>query len=173
VQNNQPINAAQSEEDSDDDVEIEVDDGDDERLMIDKDKDITQELEGNFFDDVVPDDAYDPSGMEEDGAYAQEFDWQYENVPDGGIQEEHYCYSGAGPSLRHNIANKFSTPLGACGVAGGFTYELIKCITANSNAYGRQEEEKQSFRRISLESHFSGRDVPCLGELSQQRKHKK
>ena len=64
--------------------------------------------------------------MEEDGAYAQELDWQYENVPDGGIQEQYYRYSGAGPSLCHKIANKFSTPLEACGVAGGFMYELIK-----------------------------------------------
>ena len=58
--------------------------------------------------------------MKEEGAYSQELDWQSEHISDGGIQEQYNRYSGAGPSLRHNIANKFSTPLEACGVAGGF-----------------------------------------------------
>ena len=83
--------------------------------------------------------------MEEDGASAQELDWQYENVPDGGIQEQNYQYSGADPSLHHKIANKFSTPLEACGVVGGFMYDLIKCITANSNAYADRKKRNNHF----------------------------
>ncbi len=90
TQNNQPLNAAGSDEYSDNNVDVKIDDGDDEGVMIDQDNDVTQELEGNFFDNFVPDDAYNPSGMEEEGSYSRELDWQYENVPDGGIQKQNY-----------------------------------------------------------------------------------
>ena len=64
-------------------------------------------FKGNFVDGYVLDDAYDPVRMEEDGSYSQELQWKYENVPHGGIQEQYYQYTGAGPSLRHNIATNF------------------------------------------------------------------
>jgi hypothetical protein len=35
------------------------------------------------------------------------------------------------------VDQKFDTLLGACGIAGGFSYELLKRITMNSNAYVR------------------------------------
>ncbi len=83
----------------------------------------------------LPDETYDPTSMEEDGAYPEELHFTYENVPPEGIQDHLYHYQGKGPCLRHNVSNKFQTCLEACGVAGGFTYQLIKRITANSNAY--------------------------------------
>ena len=63
TQNNQPLNAAGSDEYSEDDVDAEIDDGDDEGVMIDQDNDVTQELEGNFFNNFIPDDAYNPGGI--------------------------------------------------------------------------------------------------------------
>ena len=83
----------------------------------------------------LPDESYNPSSMEEDGAYSEELQFTYEDIPPEGIQDHLYHYQGRGPCLRHNVSNKFQTCLEACGVAGGFTYQLIKKITANSNAY--------------------------------------
>lgn len=83
----------------------------------------------------LPDNGYEPTNMEEDGQYNEEFEWRYEDIPSDGIEETLYHYEGRGPALRHNVCNKFTTVLESCGVAGGFTYELIKRITANSNAY--------------------------------------
>jgi hypothetical protein len=74
----------------------------------------------------IHDESYNPAEMEDDGVYPEDFTWSYENVPAGGIQEEYYHYDGPGPSLRHNVSNKFSSVLEACGVAGGLTYQLIK-----------------------------------------------
>jgi hypothetical protein len=34
-----------------------------------------------------------------------------------------------------HVARRLDKLLGACGTGGGFTYNLIKQITANSNAY--------------------------------------
>jgi hypothetical protein len=51
------------------------------------------------------------------------------------MNEHHYHYSGPGPCLQPRIDCKLSTVLQACGIAGGFTLELIKRITANSNEY--------------------------------------
>ena len=83
----------------------------------------------------LPDDNYNPANMEEDGTYPEELHFTYEDIPPEGIQDHLYHYQGRGPCLRHNVSNKFQTCLEACGVAGGFTYQLIKRITANSNAY--------------------------------------
>ena len=44
-------------------------------------------------------------------------------------------YNGPGPCLQKVVDRKFDTFLGACGIAGGFSCELLKCITINSNAY--------------------------------------
>jgi hypothetical protein len=64
----------------------------------------------------VPDDGYNPSGMEEDGVYPEALSWTYGEVPQDGINENYYHYSRR-PSLRHNICNKFETILGSCSVA--------------------------------------------------------
>ena len=91
-----------------------------------------------------PYNGYNPSGMEEDGVYPEALSWTYGEVPQDGINENYYHYSRR-PSLRHNICNKFETILGSCSVAGGFTYELMKRITANSNAYANRHKKENRF----------------------------
>jgi hypothetical protein len=66
-------------------------------------------------------------------------------LPSEGLQEDYYHYNRCGPALCHNLCNKFVTLLEACGVAGGFTYPLIKQITANSNAYANSHKKNNRF----------------------------
>jgi hypothetical protein len=83
----------------------------------------------------IPDDGYDPSYMEKDGMYPKELKFTYKDIPEGGINEEHYLYQGSGPCLCNYVTRRFKTVLQAYGVAGGFSYKHIKWITAHSNAY--------------------------------------
>ena len=46
-----------------------------------------------------PDDSYNPSAMEGNGKYQEEFTWKYKDVPPGGINEQYYNYAGPGPAL--------------------------------------------------------------------------
>ena len=76
--------------------------------------------------------------MEEDGVYLQELNWSYSDVVPGTSDTTYHHYNGAGPCLRKCVDRKFNTLLGGvCGIAGGFSYELVKRITMNSNAYVR------------------------------------
>jgi len=93
----------------------------------------------------VPDEGYNPHSMEEDGTYPEEFTWTYEDPPEDGLNEDLYHYCGSGLCLRHQFSTRFCTVLEACGVAGGFTYELIKRITANSNAYASKNIQGSNF----------------------------
>lgn len=72
------------------------------------------------------DESYNPSEMEAYGVYPEELTWSYDEVPAEGIHENYYCYDSLGPSLWHNVSNKFWAMLEACRVAGGMTYQLIK-----------------------------------------------
>jgi hypothetical protein len=104
--------------------------------------DANEELigESELLEGYSPDSSYNPTSMEEDGLYPNQLQWKYEDLPENGLEEDIYRYEGSGPSLRRNVANKFSSPLQACAVAGGFTYDLIKRITANSNAYASKSK---------------------------------
>jgi hypothetical protein len=93
----------------------------------------------------LPDDTYNPESMEEDGTYPEDFIWTYQDLPPKGINEDRYNYSGPGPCLKPHVSKKFRTVLQACRVAGGFTYELIKHITANSNAYASRNLKGSNF----------------------------
>ena len=54
-------------------------------------------------------------------------------------------YNGHGPCLRPYVSTRFQTVLRACRVADGFTYQLIKCIMANSNAYASKNLRGSNF----------------------------
>ena len=69
--------------------------------------------------------------------YPQNLNWSYSDIVPGTPNMTYQNYNGAGPCLRKFMDWKFDTLLGACGIAGGFSYELLKCITMNSNAYVR------------------------------------
>jgi hypothetical protein len=79
--------------------------------------------------------SYDPASMEDDGVYPQYLNWLYSNVVPGTPNSTYPHYNGKGLCLRRYVGRKFNTLLGACGTAGSFTHELVKCITMNSNAY--------------------------------------
>jgi len=93
----------------------------------------------------LPDDTYNPECMEEDGTCPEVFVQTYQDLPPEGINEDHYNYCGPGPCLKPYVSTKFRTVLQACGVAGGFTYKLIKRITANSNAYASRNLKGSNF----------------------------
>ena len=73
--------------------------------------------------------------MEDDGVYPQELNWSHSDVVPGTPNATYAHYNGKGPCLRRCVDIKFDTVLGACGTAGGFSYELVKRITMNSNNY--------------------------------------
>ena len=93
----------------------------------------------------LPDDTYNPESMKEDGTYPEEFVWTYHDLPPEGFNGVHYNYCGQGPCLKPYVSTKFRTVLQMCGVAGGFTYKLIKRITANSNAYASRNLKGSNF----------------------------
>jgi hypothetical protein len=64
--------------------------------------------------------------MEEDGVYLQEMNWLFLDVVPGTPDTTYRHYNGAGPCLRKLVDRNFDTLLGACGSAGGFSYELVK-----------------------------------------------
>jgi hypothetical protein len=94
---------------------------------------------------LVPDDVYNPKSTKTDGAYPEEINWTYKDLPGEGINENLYNYNGPGPCLRQYIATRFRTLLEACGIVGGFMYKLINCITANSNAYNSKNMRGSNF----------------------------
>jgi len=97
--------------------------------------DFVHRTEDDILHGCLPDSMYYPVSMEADGVHPQELNWSYTDVVPGTPNTEHVYYNGAGPCLRRYVDRKFDSLLGACGIAGGFSYELIKCITMNSNAY--------------------------------------
>jgi hypothetical protein len=86
------------------------------------------------------DEQYNTENMEEDGEYSEPLDWEYVDVPNDQEDVAYPHYNGNGPALRPYVSRRFTTLLGACGVAGGFSYELMKRITANTNAYVRSKQ---------------------------------
>ena len=58
-----------------------------------------------------------------------------EDLPPKGLNEDLYHYNGPGPNLHCHVLQNFNTVLEACRITGGFMYELINRITANSNGY--------------------------------------
>jgi hypothetical protein len=57
------------------------------------------------------------------------------------------------------VHRKFNTLLGACRTAGGFSYDLLKCITSDSNAYIRSRLVGNKFygtewRNITVEEMY-------------------
>ena len=96
----------------------------------------------------TPDEGYGPNSMEEfDGENVGEnkiessdfnnLESTLESFGNELVDEEFPMYDGDGPCLCPRAESRFETLLGACGVAGGLTYSLIKRITANSNSYVR------------------------------------
>jgi hypothetical protein len=82
----------------------------------------------------LPDSTYNPVNMEEGGVYPQELNWSYSDIVPGTPDTTYPHYNGASPCLRKYVDWKFETLLGPCGIAGGFSYELVKQIPMNSNA---------------------------------------
>ena len=58
-----------------------------------------------YTDDV----GYNPTNMEEDGIYLDQFSWSYEDVPPDNIQEDLYNYDGPCPCLHRNVSNNYLT----------------------------------------------------------------
>jgi hypothetical protein len=97
-------------------------------------EDLRQEelTEENLLHGYVHDTNYNPQNMEEDGEFVEDLEWEYHDVPTENLA--YASYNGEGPSLRPGVAKRFYNVLDACAVAGGFSYDLIKRITAHSNA---------------------------------------
>jgi hypothetical protein len=91
----------------------------------------------------VHDNNYNPQDMEEDGSYDEDLEWEYDEVPTEDLTPA--VYNGEGPALRQGVSNKFKTVLEACSVAGGLSYDLIKRITAHTNASVRSKLIGYSF----------------------------
>jgi hypothetical protein len=81
------------------------------------------------------DNEYDVKDMEEDGEYSESLKWEYMDI--GNEQEDvsYPCYNGDGSCLCPGISRQIKTVLGTYGHTGGFSYDLIKKITTNSNSY--------------------------------------
>jgi hypothetical protein len=80
----------------------------------------TSELQNNHrLHDNVLDDVYNPESMEINGAYPEEVNWTYEDIPREGINEDLYNCSGPGPCLRPYIAKGFLLYLRLAGLLGG------------------------------------------------------
>ena len=95
-----------------------------------------QELtEDNILHGYVPDNRYDIESMEGDGEYSEELDWKYTDLNNEVVEETYPNYNGDDLCICPNASRHFDTVLSACEVAGGFTYEFMKQLTANSNAY--------------------------------------
>ena len=93
--------------------------------------------EDDILHGYLPDSNYNPMSMEEDGVYPQNLNWSYSDIVPGTPNTMYQHYNGPGPCLRKLMDWKFDTLLGACGIAGGFSHELLKRITMNSNANER------------------------------------
>ena len=116
----------------DDSLGVEVDG----QLQEDKDPaeiDFLDRTEDDILHGYLPGSSYNTASMEEDGTYPQELNWSYSDVVPGTPNTNYPRYHGDGPCLRRYVDRKFDTLLGACGTAGGFSYELVKRITMNSN----------------------------------------
>ena len=85
----------------------------------------------------LPDENYSPTEMEEDGNYPKELhlNWTYQDIPANTPDIPYPYYNGPGLCRKNYIDKKFNALLAACGTAEGFTYDLLKCITTNSNVY--------------------------------------
>ena len=97
--------------------------------------DLLDRTEDNILHGYFPNPSYDPASMEDDGIYPQDLNWSYSNVVPGIPNTNYPHYNGEDPCLRRYVDRKFETLLGACGTVGGFSYELVKHITMNSNTY--------------------------------------
>ncbi len=108
-------------------------------------EDLRQEelTEENLLHGYIHDSNYEPQNMEEDGAFVEELEWEYEEVPTNNL--EYATYNGEGPALHPGVSHRFYTVMGACAVAGGFSYDLIKRITAHTNASVRSKLVGYSF----------------------------
>ena len=93
------------------------------------------QTEEDILHGYLPDPSYNPISMEDDGVYPQELNWSYSDVVPGTPNATYPHYNGKGPCLRRYVDRKFDTLLGACGTAGSFSYELVKRINMNLNAY--------------------------------------
>mgnify|MGYP006184554199 CR=1 FL=1 len=93
------------------------------------------QMEEDILHGYLPDPSYNPISMEDDGVYPQELNWSYSDVVPGTPNATYPHYNGKGPCLRKFVDVKFNTLLVACGTAWGFSYELVKLITMNLNAY--------------------------------------
>ena len=111
--------------------DIEEDNGED--LDI-EDNGVIELQENNLLFDYMPDDDYNPDSMEQE-CYPENLNWRLDDLSSDGLTPPPDLYDGSGPKLCPWIGTKFNTVLEACGIGGGFTYELMKCITAKSNTY--------------------------------------
>ena len=128
---------AAPDDDYDNSLRVEVDG----QLQEDEDPaevDFFDRTEDDILHGYLPDASYNPASMEEDGTYPQELNWSYSDVVPGTPNTNYPCYNGNGLCLRRYVDRKFETLLGACGTAGGFSYELVKRIKMNSNNYVRE-----------------------------------
>ena len=117
------------------------------------------QTEEDILHGYLPDPSYNPISMEDDGVYPQELNWLYSDVVPGTPNATHPHYNGEGPCLRKFVDVKFDTLLGACRTAGGFSYELVKQITMNSNAYVQARLVRNKFygsdwKNITIEEMF-------------------
>ena len=113
--------------------------------------------EENLLHGYVHDSNYDPQNMEEDGEFVEELEWEYHEVPMENLA--YAAYNGIGPSLHPGVSQRFDNVLDACAVAGGFSYDLIKRITAHTNASVRSKLVGYSFLREGVAEYPSPRDV--------------
>ena len=137
---------AMPDDDDDDSLGVEVDG----QPQEDKDPaevDFSDRTEDDILHGYLPDASYNPASMEEDGTYPQELNWLYSDVVPGTPNTNYPRYHGDGPCLQRSVDRKFEKLLGACGTAGGFSYEMVKCITVNSNNYVRERLVGNKFYR--------------------------
>ena len=63
--------------------------------------------------------------MEDYGVCPQDLSLSYSDVVPGTPNDTYPHYNGEGHYLMRYVERKFDALLGACGTAGGFSYELV------------------------------------------------
>ena len=127
---------------------MEMDTNDKEQGRDDEEEDVEEiQFSEHTLEDMLyrypPNKNYNPIEMEEDGHYPEkfQFNWTYQDVPQhtvntvNTVNATYPQYNGPGLCLKTYVHRKFNTLLGICGTAGSFSYDLLKQITLNSNAY--------------------------------------
>ena len=86
--------------------------------------------------EVLPDEGYNIDLMEMDGKYNMDHTYKYVDLEEE-ITPPTKFYNGPGPCLRRGVAECMHNLLDAVSICGGFNYNFVKRVTANSNNYAR------------------------------------